>query len=75
MVSVHVYVYAYIGLHAQPSCMSTHTSSMREHVESMRTHTHPNPENKNTTDKNFKSSNLAYLKIEKLRKPRLKKTY
>ena len=55
--------------------MRTHTSSMREHVESMRTHTHPNPKNKNTTDKNFKSSNLAYLKIEKLRKPRLKKTY
>ena len=60
-----------------PSCMRTHTSSMREHVESMRTHTHPNPnlENNNTTDRNFKSSNLAYLKIEKLRKPRLKKIY
>ena len=57
--------------------MRTHTSSMREHAESIHMHTHPNPnlENKNTTDKNFKSSNLAYLKIQKLRKPRLKKTY
>ena len=64
-------------MRAQLSCMRTHTSSMSEHAESKCTHTHLNPnlENKKTTDRNFKSSNLAYLKIEKLRKPRLKKTY
>ena len=76
---MHEYAYAYIGLHAQPNCMRTHTLSMRAHAKSMRTHTRPNPnpnlENKNTIDRNFKSSNLACLKIEKLRKPRLKKTY
>jgi len=59
--------------------MRTHTSSIHVHAKGMRTHTRPNPnpnlENKNTTDRNFKSSNLACLKTEKLLKPRLKKTY
>lgn len=69
------YVCAYIGLHVQPSCMCTHTSSMHAHIESMRTHTrtNSNSENENIVDKSFISSNLACLKKEKLRKPRLDK--
>ena len=40
-VSGHEYACAYIGLHTQPSCMRTHSSSLRTHARSMCMHTHP----------------------------------
>jgi len=36
----HNYVYAYIGMCTQPSCMCTHTSSLRTHARIMCMHTH-----------------------------------
>ena len=61
-VSGHEYAYAYIGLHMQPSCMRTHSSSLRTHARSMCMHTHP--ENPRLKIRNIE--NKAKPKIIKL---------